>query len=153
MERFPDFLIVGAQKSGTTSLWKWLRDHPECYLPDVKEPHYFARFNPWDKLIRKGWFVRDPDAYVKLFSAAQPSQICGEASPSYLYENGVAERIKDEIPSCRILICLRDPVDRAYSEYTMNVIGGFETRSFTDAIWDAAYSRERNGWDDIPSLH
>ena len=150
MARFPEFLIVGAQKSGTTSLWQWLHDHPECYLPEIKEPHYFARFKPWDTLLRTGWFVRDPDAYINLFSAAQPSQVCGESSPSYLYEDGVAQRIKEIIPSCLIIISLRDPVHRAYSEYLMNVISGFETRSFSDAILDAAYGRERNSWDDFP---
>lgn len=134
MRKLPDLIIVGAQKSGTTSIWNWLRDHPECYMSDVKEPHYFASFGPTPTLLKKGWFVRDPIAYANLFKNAKDNQICGEASPSYLFDPTSANKILKSNPNTKIIIGLRDPLERAYSEYQMNVFAGIEKRKFLTAI-------------------
>lgn len=147
MGRLPQFLIVGAQKCGTDSLHRWLNDHPQCFMSPLKEPHFFARFEPWDGLP----VVRDIDTYKALFKESQYGQICGESSPSYLFEDNCAERIYNLIPTCKIIITLRDPVERAYSEYKMNVIGGYERRAFCDAVKDAIIEEGiRKSWSDFP---
>jgi len=150
MRRFPDFIIIGAQKGGTTSLWRWLCDHPQCFLPEFKEPNYFTRFEPWIELLASDEPIRDTDAYLNLFREAAPSQILGEASPSYLFEEGTAQRIYEKVPSCRFIVSLRDPVSRAYSEYLMYVAAGMETRTFSEAVQDAAFGKKRTRWSDIP---
>jgi len=150
LKRYPDFLIVGAQKCGTYTLHNWLGSHPECFMSSIKEPHFFARFEPWDKLLQSGSVVRNVDDYKQLFAKATNEQICGESSPSYLFETGVAERILQVIPNCKIIILVRDPVERAFSEYKMNLMGGYEKRSFLDAIKEAANGRERTSWADFP---
>lgn len=150
MKRYPDFLIVGAQKCGTDTLYKWLYHHPECFMSPIKEPHFFARFEPWDKLIQNKLVTRNVEDYMKLFSSANDEQVCGEASPSYLFEVGVAERIAQDIPNCKIIILVRDPVERAFSEYKMNLMGGYEKRSFSDAIKEVANGHERTSWADFP---
>ena len=150
--RLPDFLIVGAQKCGTTSLYYWLREHPSCFLPKIKEPHYFSRFEPWEKLVVSGSIIRDEIAYKKLFAEANEGQICGEASPSYLYETGVATRIAEAQPGCRCIIIVRDPVERAYSQYRMNVVGGTETRSFLEAI-ESSVGKKPTSWSEQNDIY
>jgi len=150
VRRFPDFLIVGAQKCGTSSLYYWLQASPDCYLPAIKEPHYFARFEPWKGLLKTGSVIRSRFEYQGLFAPAGPTQICGEASPSYLFEAGVAQRIRQTIPHCRIIVLVRDPVDRAYSEYLMNLVAGLEERTFLEAVTDAVFGRQRKSWADFP---
>jgi hypothetical protein len=108
--RLPDFFIVGHAKSGTTALYEMLRGHPEIYLPDSKEPWFFAsdmrpRFTP----PSAGESPETLEDYLSLFAAAGPRQRAGEASSSYLWSRTAAARIHDVQPDARIIAILREP--------------------------------------------
>jgi hypothetical protein len=109
-QRVPDFFIVGHHKSGTTALYEMLRRHPQIYMPDVKEPRYFAddlRFQfepqPSDNL------PNTYEEYLSLFAPATPEQRVGEASPSYLKSHTAAQAIARVQPAARIIAILREP--------------------------------------------
>jgi hypothetical protein len=149
--RWPNLFLVGAAKAGTTSLYEQLARHPAIYMSPMKEPHYFSRIRPAPE--RKAFFphVADEDEYLALFRGATTEELLGEASTSYLWDQHAAERIKGMVPEARILIMLRDPVERAYSQYWNDVREGIERRSFLDALLE----EERSGageWG-VSSLH
>lgn len=106
-ERLPSFIIAGAAKSATTWLQRSLQNSSEIFMPD-HEPHFFSRF--YDKGI---------EHYHADFARAQNGAILGEKSNSYLTEPEAAVRIRDHIPSVKLIFQLRDPVVRAYSDYAM----------------------------------
>lgn len=114
----PDFIIIGAEKAGTTWLHDRLEEHPEVFLPPVKELHYFNRFdsnlNEIDNFTKKG-----PDWYARFFENAPGYQKTGEATPMYLCDPDAPDRIKATIPEASIIISLRNPITRAYSHYRM----------------------------------
>jgi len=124
----PNFLIVGAPRSGTTSLYEWLRQHPQVFMPDYKEhkePSYFVN----------GYGIEDLDSYLSLFEEASGKLAIGEASTHYLYCKESAEWIKSVLGSIKIIIMLRNPVERAFSLYIWMVQEGFEdARTFEDAL-------------------
>jgi len=141
--RLPDFIIPGAAKSGTTTLYQLLSQHPDLFFPPSrKEPFYFSfggekpnytdeKFN----LIP----IWETDKYLELFETASESQLCGEASTSYLYTYEKSIRLLkqfygDRLTDLKSMIILRNPVDRAYSHYTYLIRNGFENRSFEEAI-------------------
>jgi hypothetical protein len=132
--RWPNLFLVGAAKAGTTSVYEALARHPAIYMSPVKEPHYFSRIEP--SAERRPFFphVRDEAAYLALFDGAADDAILGEASTSYLWEKRTAARIKEVAPEATILIMLRDPVKRAYSQYWNDVREGLERRAFLDAL-------------------
>jgi hypothetical protein len=132
--RWPNLFLVGAAKAGTTSLYRELARHPAIYMSPMKEPHFFSQIEPSPG--RKAFFphVTDEDEYLALFAGATTEEVLGEASTSYLWDRQAAERIKRVVPEARILIMLRDPVDRAYSQYWNDVREGIERRSFLDAL-------------------
>ena len=103
----PDFMIIGAIKAATTWLNVQIQNHPDVYLPDP-EPHYFSRE-----------FARGPQWYAEFFNDAQPGQLVGEKSADYLSDPHAAERISRVLPSIPFIAQLRDPVERAYSDYCM----------------------------------
>lgn len=108
--RLPDFFIAGHAKSGTTALYEMLRRHPEIYMPDGKEPWFFAsdmrpRFQP----ARVGPLPESLADYLSLFAAARPDQRVGEASSSYLWSRTAASAIADVQPAARIIAILREP--------------------------------------------
>ncbi|SEJ20285.1 Sulfotransferase family protein [Sphingomonas sp. OV641] len=105
--KVPDFMIVGAVKAATTWLNVQIQNHPDVYLPDP-EPHYFSRE-----------FERGPDWYAEFFTEARPGQLVGEKSADYLADPHAAERIARVLPAIPLIAQLRDPVDRAYSDYCM----------------------------------
>lgn len=109
----PNLFIVGAPKCGTTSLHHYLKQHPDVYMSDKKEPHYFATdfHASSDRLHghRKYFPLRDAEAYAALFADAGAASIVGESSTSYLYSGEAAARIASHAPDARIVICLRDP--------------------------------------------
>jgi hypothetical protein len=112
----PDFFIVGHAKSGTTALYEMLRRHPQIYMPDVKEPQFFAR-NPQSpaagdrakSLEQTGRRTETLDDYLSLFTAARPDQRVGEASTFYLWSHTAPERIAQAQPAARIVAILREP--------------------------------------------
>ncbi len=142
--RGANLFVVGAMKGATTSLFESLSDHPEIFVPAVKEPHHFSTdlFKDADPLIR--WTrhgfanirrIRARARYLELYAAAPPSaRYRVDASTSYLYSATAARNIAQFQPDAKIIILLRDPVMRAWSEYKMNLAIGIEVSTFRDAL-------------------
>lgn len=148
----PNFLIVGAAKSGTTSLYYYLKKHPEIYMSPVKEPHflvYHALEFP-HRGVHDGTFdeniVKDFTEYRSLFSNVKAEKKIGEASTAYLYyyKNAIP-KIKKILGDIKTLIILRNPIDRAYSAYIMAIKGQTEFLSFEDALAKEE-KRMENNW-------
>jgi hypothetical protein len=125
---WPNLFVVGAAKAGTTSLWRYLDAHPDIFMARIKEPHFFSGQGT---SLYPG--VHDEEAYLRLFAHAR-TRFRGEASPSYLWWEPTAARIKDAAPDASIVIALRDPVDRAYAMYWHEVRLGRERGSFEAAV-------------------
>ena len=157
--RLPNFFIVGAPKAGTTSLYAYLDQHPEVYMSPLKEPNYFAfelraeNFSKEDqpRIAREaaalrdyldgdmrdkrfGGLVSDWLDYGKLFRNASTETAIGEASPMYLWSGSAAHNIARRLPHAKIIISLRNPVDRAYSQYLQMTSIGMIRRSFRQQI-------------------
>ena len=127
----PDFLVIGAQKAGTTALYAYLRWHPGITGPSWKEVSFFDRH--WAR--GEGW-------YRGQFPLRSEGNLVGEASPSYLFHPLAPERARAVVPNAKLVALLRDPVDRAYSQYQHEVALGREPLSFEDAL-DAEDERTR----------
>lgn len=141
----PNFFIVGAAKAGTTSLHAYLSEHHEVFMPALKEPHYFSCFEVKPQFDNFMPIIRDSHAYQELFIGCEAYKAVGEASPSYLCDARAAMRIKSVIPNAKIIISLRNPVQRAYSHYLMEYHDGHESRSFGEAL-EFDESRPEKGW-------
>jgi len=123
----PNFLCVGAQKSGTTTLHDILRQHPDIYLPESKEAHFFDIEESYDRGMQ--WWL---DTF---FSDYQEEPVMGAITPEYLYYPEALERIRKDLGTdIKIVIMLRSPIERAYSHYLMSVRKGVETLAFADAV-------------------
>jgi len=138
--RMPDFLVVGAARAGTTTLHSYLHQHPEIFLPDVKEPCFFVFDGDENKYVngKFAFAVRDISSYEKLFLKAGRDQVTGEMSTPYLYlyEKAIKtiKKYFDASGEIKIVIMLRNPVDRAFSQYAWRVRDGREPLSFEEAI-------------------
>ncbi|HTL48715.1 MAG TPA: sulfotransferase [Verrucomicrobiae bacterium] len=127
-----DFIVIGAQKAGTTALYKYLAAHPGIYLPLVKETNFFSD----DENYRKGGEFLFSEHYRN----AAPSKKWGDVSPSYMAGGfaapveEIARRIFVHAPGVKLIAALRHPVERAYSHYKMSVRRGWEKRSFAEAV-------------------
>lgn len=121
----PSFVIVGAQKAGTTSLFRYLAQHPGVTAPRLKEIHFFDLH--WDRSV--GWYR----AHFPL-SVSGGTVFTGEASPYYLFHPRVPERMFRVLPEAKILVLLRNPVDRALSHYHWEVRYGNETLPLSEAM-------------------
>ena len=121
----PNFIVIGAAKAGTTALYWYLAEHPEVFMSSMKETNYFAYGLDDDGQLLYGdpelhhFPVQSLSSYEDLFAGAGDSVAIGEASPIYLECPQAAGRIRNLIPTARIICGLRDPVDRAYSDYLM----------------------------------
>ncbi|MBN1673868.1 MAG: sulfotransferase [Kiritimatiellae bacterium] len=123
----PNFLLVGAPKSGSTSLYEHLASHPDVYMCPIKEPCFFNDGMPE--------IARTVSEYEALFAGRRNERAVGEASTSYLADPAAAERIKKCLPEAKIVALLRNPADRAYSTWTnMFYTLGFEKLSFEEAL-------------------
>jgi len=137
----PNFLVIGAGRSGTTSLHHYLRQHPDIYVPAVKEPNFFAYEEQeiavedhYDYWLRQH-SVSDLRAYEALFDGVSNETAFGEVSPHYLFHHDAPERIRALIPHARLIAILRNPTDRAYVNYISRFANGWETRAdFRSAI-------------------
>lgn len=117
MER-PTFLIIGGQKCGTTSLYRYLAKHPDVFMSPVKELRFFSGEAASRKAApNEGRAISNFATYCEHFEGASEHQAAGEASPSYIFYPGTAERIHQHLPDVQIIAILRDPIDRAFSEY------------------------------------
>jgi hypothetical protein len=119
----PDFLVIGAQKAGTTALYAYLRWHPGITGPSWKEVSFFDRH----------WW-RGEAWYRGQFPMRRGGRLVGEASPSYLFHPLAPARVRELVPDVRLVALLRDPVDRAYSHYQHEVALGREPLSFEDGL-------------------
>jgi len=146
--RWPNFLIVGTARAGTTSLHEYLGNHPSVFMPLQKEPCFFTFYNedPQFKDSRHR-YTTTVDSYLELFRE-HDEQIIGESSTPYLYfHHKTIEHIKLLVPGyrqIRILIILRDPAERAYSQYMHNRRDLREQLSFADAVRDEEYRKKEN---------
>jgi hypothetical protein len=122
----PSFFILGAAKSGTTSLYHGLLEHPDVYLSHPKEPFFY-----------EAEYDQGMEYYAsKYYGGWSGQKAVGDASPRNLFLPFVPERIQKTCPKAKLIISLRNPVDRAYSDWWMNVGFGIEHLSFEDAIRD-----------------
>jgi hypothetical protein len=139
MIKKPNFFIVGAPKSGTTSLYKYLKKHPDTFMPELKEPFYFC--NDFQRESdnfhgkKKFFYFRTQNEYLKIFRGWKEEKVAGEASTIYLYSNVAAKRIFDFNFKAKIIIMIREPVDFLYSlhahfYYTANEY----IKDFNDAL-------------------
>ena len=143
----PSFLVVGAGRSGTTSLHHYLRQHPEVYMPGVKSPSYFYCHNlpqPNNRAherVSRNYFVPDTAAYESLFDGVQEERAIGEVSPAYLASMRAIQHIADKIPTVKIVIILRNPVERFYARYVARHRDGLEPLETVEALLDEELKR------------
>ncbi|HEX6929449.1 MAG TPA: sulfotransferase [Gammaproteobacteria bacterium] len=125
MTRLANFVVIGAPKAGTTALYFYLAEHPAILMSPLKETNYFAYGTDAAGQLLYGnskihrFRVRTPEAYAALFVNAGNTSAIGEASPIYLECPQAPMRIRDALPGAKIICGLRNPVDRAYSDYLM----------------------------------
>jgi hypothetical protein len=122
----PHAIIIGAQRCGTTSLFDFMIQHPAIHAPTKKEIHYFSIF--YEK--GENWYR----AHFPLRTQMQKDEITAEASPYYLYHPYASERLYAHVPDAKIIVLLRNPVERALSQYFLEVKLGRETLSLEDAL-------------------
>lgn len=159
MSRLPNFFLVGAPKSGTTALYHYLDQHPQIYMSPLKEPNYFAaevREENYEPKLRAGLarqnrrlrqfllgpmlkkrfggIVADWDDYLRLFANVSDQTAVGEASVCYLWSPSAPARIAQIIPDAKILVMLRNPADRAFSQYLHGLGNGVIHWSFREHI-------------------
>ena len=129
----PDFLIVGAQKAGTTALYSYLRRHPTIVGPWWKEVSFFDRHFSRGESWYRGHFPSRPRTWL-VKRRTRVEALAGEASPGYLFHPFAPERVRRLLPDVRLIALLRDPVDRALSHYHHEVALGREALPFEEAI-------------------
>ena len=148
----PNFLVVGAAKSGTTSLFNYLTQHSDIYIPEVKECRFFSQLPKNYKGLGAEFFpnsgITDERVYFKLFCEHE-DKVCGDMSNDYLYyyEKSIKNIKKYLGNEIKIVIVLRNPIDRAYSNYMHHIRDGWENISFEQALDDENRRIEENwGW-------
>jgi hypothetical protein len=151
--RLPDFLVVGAPKAGTTALHGALAQHRSLYLSPVKEPKYYmcgdspppAYTGPGDAHSCQEW-VWQRSRYLSLYAEAPPDALCGESTPFYLYNRDARRRLAADVPHARLIVVLRDPVDRLYSNWTHLWVDGLEPCADVVDAADREHQRIDDGW-------
>ena len=155
MATMPNTFIIGAAKSGTTSLYDYLRQHPDVFMSPVKEPCYFAyaenppeMAGPGDEESnRESGVVYTPENYQALFSGATTESVIGEASPVYLYDKDAPRLLHEQCPNASLIAVLRNPIVRAHSHYLQLVQSGREPLEDFGAALDAEDDRVAAGWE------
>jgi hypothetical protein len=167
--REPNFFIVGTAKAGTTSLYHYLRQHPQVYMSPIKEPCYFAaeirlenlseahrryiRLHSGETKMRPpGWLFTTWREYLQLFQGVQDEIAVGEASVAYLWSETAASNIAARLPNAKIIIILRDPAERAFSQYLHQVAVGLVHTDFREHIEECLRNRERTISEHYPML-
>jgi sulfotransferase family protein len=137
----PNFFLAGAPKCGTTALYEYLRSHPQIFMPELKEPHFFS-----DDLITYH-YVNSLDEYLRLFEDATPDQLrVGEASASYLLSSAALPAIRGFDPEARIIAMFRNPVDVVHSFHSQLLYWSEETEPDFERAW-RLQERRRQGID------
>ncbi len=138
-----NFAICGTQKGGTSALYSYLREHPEICMADRKEVHFFDN----ESLFVKG--KADYSQYHAFFNPKASHRLVGEATPIYMYWHDAPRRMWEYNPNMKLVVVLRNPVDRAYSHWNMEQSRNAETLSF----WDAIQNEELRCREALPSQH
>ncbi|WP_299489565.1 sulfotransferase [Acaryochloris sp. IP29b_bin.137] len=156
----PNFVVIGAAKAGTTSLDRYLRQHPEIFICPINEPKFFCfegeklNYNypknvqwKYEKIPINNNAITDLESYQSLFSGVTTEKAIGEVSPIYLYlSEKTSMRIKEHIPNTKIIAILRNPVERAYANFTHLIRDELEPLTdFKDAI-NAEEERIKDNW-------
>ena len=164
----PNFFVVGTGKAGTTSLYHYLKQHPQVYMSPVKEPCYFAseiragnlsqavqgplrrksrelarHLNDGKAVKPLGWLASEWEDYVRLFQNVRSEKAIGEASAAYLWSETAAANIHSRVPQAKIIMILRDPAERAYSQYLHQLAAGLTRRSFREHIDQCTRNTDR----------
>lgn len=145
----PNLLILGAAKSGTSSLYSYLAQHPDVLMSRFKEPTFFVWEGREYDMRGRGperAVINDLDSYLALFSEARNERVRGEASSGYLHTPGAAERIREHVPEARLMAILRNPVDRAYSAFLHARASGFEPLADFEQALDEEPHRIDTRW-------
>lgn len=153
----PDFFIVGAPKSGTTSLHYYLQSHPDIFMPEKKEPWFFSFMNSrpaFDSPDKLPGIIDSLADYAQLYQAASDGHKCGDASPSYLYTHETSiknlrtvYRDPEQYSRLKFIISLRNPIDRAWSQYWTFSRTSADTAPFQDAVHpDTIEKRLKDNW-------
>jgi hypothetical protein len=151
---FPNFIIIGAAKSGTSSLYYYLSQHPQVYTSLIKGPAFFAFeegqkvrvYGPGDQAVFDRFVVTDRAAYQALFRGVRNEKAVGEGTVLYLYSPMAPTRIKRYIPEAKLIVCLRNPVDRAYSSYLHLKRDGRERLPSFKVALEAEEERVKANW-------
>lgn len=159
--KIPNFLIIGAAKAGTTSLYYYLKQHPDIYMSELKEPHFFSFEGETLRFRRAGnqpdpinqMAITDWASYCALFEGVTTEKRIGEASPSYLHTPKAAAGIKARIPDVKLIAILRHPAERAYSGFLGQYLNGVQKgvpylSNFADAV-HSEEKFERENWTPI----
>ena len=149
----PDFLVIGAPKACTTALHAALAQHPDVFVSNPKEPKYWlcdgapppAWCGPGDRHSQQEWIWR-ADQYFPLFEPAADHQVRGESTPFYLWSRGAHRRIAEDLPHVRLVAVVRDPVDRAYSNWMHLWSDGLEPESDFVTAFGREAERVSAGW-------
>ena len=148
----PNFLIIGDVKSGSTSLHHYLQQHPDVFMPALKELRYFA-YDPENPYHARSnsYPVKTLSEYLAHFDSGGDAKAIGEASPNYLRSPAAATRIKAQIPDAKLIACLREPADRLYSLYMMEYRAGQIRKRFDEQLFghEAAWIKARFYWLDL----
>lgn len=150
-QRMPNFIVIGAGKAGTKSIYEYLKQHPQIYMSKIKETKFFCchGYSHDECLVGRNIplniSVRDIDEYYSLFDGVKNETAIGEVSPQYLTWPCAASNIKNAIPDCKIIVILRDPVSRAFSSYKYRAAHGTEELDFRQSIIDDL-SGNREKW-------
>jgi sulfotransferase family protein len=157
--KLPDFVVVGAAKSGTISLYHYLRQHPSIFMCPINECNFFALEHadwqaeyrsPVDRLYLHQHCTKTLESYRDLFKEAVSHQVIGESSPLYLFSEKAAERIHHHIPNAKIIAILRQPADRGFSNFQDLRRGGIEPIDDFGAAIRAETERRHEGWGPWP---
>lgn len=149
----PTFCIIGAAKAGTTSLYEYLNQHPQIYMSPVKEPRFFGRIGeppdyrgPSDEATNQILITEEAD-YRALFANVNDSHLAyGEASPWYLYMERAAAQLYEWVPNIKLIAILRNPVDRAYSNFVQQRSSRAEPLADFEAALAAENLRIQDNW-------
>lgn len=150
-DALPNFVVVGAPKCGTTSLYHYLKQHPEVFLPERKELHYFSFPHLRERVAGPGdesilaTSCRSLDEYRAYFTGVAGEKAIGDISPSYFYYAQVASEIRRLLGEPKIIVMLRDPVQKAFSQYMHLIRDARETLGFANAL-DAEQGRIEQGY-------
>jgi hypothetical protein len=125
----PNFIIFGVGRSGTTSFYRYLRQHPDVFMSSVKETNFYAPEAPPEKRPAK-----TRTEYERCFAGATTERAIGEASPRYFNSETAPERIREDLPGVRLIVSVRHPADRAYSMYLAMLREAHEHRPVSEVL-------------------